>query len=368
MNQDQIWNLIAKQLSGEASEEELKLLEGLLKENPDLHYPIQIINDLWQQRRHRVRITADNAFDRHVERMNHLNVDFDKDLLDPDKNRPIPSGYFEIKKKKNFGFVFIGLAAALLLIGFSAVRFYFFRSKDKSPSAEKSVSEVFTHYGSKSNVVLPDRTTVKLNAGSHLTYDKDYGNKNREVNLSGEAYFDVVKNKEKPFIIHTKKIDIKVLGTTFNVKSYPGESTETSLVKGSIEVTFKSNPTRKIVLKPNEKLIVSDKKESSNFARTPSPEPNVAISHLNYARKDSTIIETAWVQNKLVFKAETFKDLAQELERWYNVSIQFSDAETENLQFTGTFENETIQQALNALQLSGSFYYSITDGKIIISK
>jgi transmembrane sensor len=368
MNQEHIWNLIAKQLSGEASEEEIKTLAGLLKENPDLHYPIQIISDLWQQRRHQIRITADNAFDRHVERMSELNVDFDRDLLDPDRARPIPYDSFEIKNKKNSVFVFAGLAAALLILGFSAVRFYFFNNKEQPAVAKKSLSEIFTHNGSKSNVVLPDGTTVKLNAGSQLTYDKDYGNANREVNLIGEAYFVVVKNKEKPFIIHTKKIDIKVLGTTFNVKSYPNESTETSLVRGSIEVTFKSNPTRKIVLKPNEKLIVSDKKESSNFVRTPSPDPTVAISHLNYARQDSTIIETAWVQNKLVFKAETFKDLSLELERWYNVSIRFNDPEIENLQFTGTFENETIQQALNALQLSGRFYYSIKDGQIIISK
>jgi transmembrane sensor len=367
MNQEHIWNLIAKQLSGEASEEELKALAGFLKENPDLHYPIQIISDLWQQRRHQIRLTADNAFDRHVERMNNLNLDFDKDLLDPDKNRPIPPDSFEIKQRKNSGFVFIGIGAALVLIVFSALRFYFFNNKEQAP-VKKSLSKIFTHNGSKTNVILPDGTTVKLNAGSQLTYDKDFGNLDREVNLTGEAYFDVVKNKEKPFIIHTKKIDIKVLGTAFDVKSYPGESTETSLVRGSIEITFKNNPARKIVLKPNDKLIVSDKKESSNFVRTQSPEPTVAISHLNYARGDSTIIETAWVQNKLVFKAETFRDLALELERWYNVSIQFNDSEIENLQFTGTFENETIQQALEALQLSGRFYYSIRDGQIIISK
>ena len=90
------------------------------------------------------------------------------------------------------------------------------------------------------------------------TYDSLYGNNLREVTLSGEAYFDVVKNPKKPFIIHTGKINIKVLGTIFNVKSYPGEKTiETSLIKGSIEVSFPSTPSKKIILKPNQKLVIN---------------------------------------------------------------------------------------------------------------
>ncbi|HSZ87056.1 MAG TPA: FecR family protein [Puia sp.] len=369
MNQEYAWNLIAKKLSGEASQEELEQLEILLRNDPGLHYPLQIITDLWKHNRHNIKQTADNAFARHIARMTIMNIDFDKEKLNAPEN-----SFLATKKKNKTKKVLWGVSSILaLMIAFFVVKhFFIYADKKQAESGQNNLSEISTHNGSKTNVVLPDGTTVKLNDGSKLTYDKNYGNLIREVNLTGEAFFDVVKNKEKPFIIHTKKIDIKVLGTTFNVKSYPDEKTETSLVKGSIEVTFKDKSSEKIILKPNEKLIVADDELSLKSAKTKSTKetfnPIVAISHLNYTRQDSTIIETAWVQNKLIFRNETFKQLALRMERWYNVAIRFGDSGTENLSFTGIFENETVQQALDALQLSGKFNYSMKENEIFISK
>jgi ferric-dicitrate binding protein FerR (iron transport regulator) len=224
---------------------------------------------------------------------------------------------------------------------------------------------------------LPDGTTVWLNAGSKLSYNKNYGNNLREVSLTGEAFFDVVKSAKKPFIIHTGKIDIRVLGTAFNVKSYPGEKTiETSLIRGSIEVTFKDRPAEKVILKPNEKLIVANeeipvalKKQSIRQNK----EPIVAVSHLNYVKSDNSIAETAWIQNKLIFQDKSFKDLATEMERWYGVSIRFDNSQRDTLRFTGSFENETIQQSLDALKLAAGksvpdFHYTIRGNEIMISK
>jgi ferric-dicitrate binding protein FerR (iron transport regulator) len=374
MNQEYAWNLIAKKLAGEASQEELDQLESLLRNDPGLHYPLQIITDLWKHNRHNIKQTADNAFTRHIARMATMNIDFNKEKLNTPENNSLAPDFLLTKKKSKTKIIFLAASSIfVLMIAFFAVKYYVVNAdKKQSESIQNNLSEISTHNGSKTNVVLPDGTTVKLNAGSKLTYDKNYGNTIREVNLSGEAFFDVVKNKEKPFIIHTKKIDIKVLGTIFNVKSYPDEKTETSLVRGSIEVTFKDKSSEKIILKPNEKLIVADDKLSLKSAKTKSLKqtfaPNVAISHLNYTQEDSTIIETAWVQNKLIFRNETFKQLALRMERWYNVAIRFGDSGIENLSFTGIFENETIQQALDALQLSGKFNYSIKENEIIISR
>ncbi|HEY4876114.1 MAG TPA: FecR family protein [Puia sp.] len=374
MNQEYAWNLIAKKLAGEASQEELDQLESLLRNDPGLHYPLQIITDLWKHNRYNIKQTADNAFTRHIARMATMNIDFNNEKLNARENNYLTSDFLITKKKSKTKIILLAASSIFaLMIAFFAVK-YFVANADKkqSESIQNNLSEISTHNGSKTNVVLPDGTTVKLNAGSKLTYDKNYGNTTREVNLTGEAFFEVVKNKEKPFIIHTKKIDIKVLGTIFNVKSYPDEKTETSLVRGSIEVTFKDKSSEKIILKPNEKLIVADDKLSLISAKTKSLKqtfvPIVAISHLNYTKEDSTIIETAWVQNKLIFRNETFKQLALRMERWYNVAIRFGDSGTGDLSFTGIFENETVQQALDALQLSGKFNYSMKENKIIISK
>ncbi len=216
---------------------------------------------------------------------------------------------------------------------------------------------------------MPDGTKVWLNAGSELIYDKNYGNKLREVSLTGEAYFDVVKNPERPFLIHTRKMDIKVLGTAFNVKCYPGEkTTETSLVRGSIEVTLKDRQ-EKIMLKPNEKLVINNndyipakenRKQAQELSKTAGvlvEKPIISLSHLTFYPADSTVIETAWVQNRLVFSGENFEEVALKMERWYNVKIKFNDEKLKEETLTGNFEKETVEEALRALQLASPVFF-----------
>ncbi len=116
----------------------------------------------------------------------------------------------------------------------------------------------------------------------------------------------------KPFIIHTTKIDIKVLGTRFDVKSYPSDkTTEATLIRGSIEVSFKDRPTEKIILKPNEKIVVANTSTETVAATAkpvskPTDEPIVSLRGLTHEEKTGAILETAWVDNKLIFRDESF--------------------------------------------------------------
>ena len=227
---------------------------------------------------------------------------------------------------------------------------------------------------------LPDGTVVLLNSGSKLTYNKDFGKGIREVTLVGEGYFDVTRNKEVPFIIHTSNIDIKVLGTVFNVKAYPEDKrTETSLIHGSIEVTIKNRPNDKIILSPSEKLVVENSVNLSKEITAPAAEMNVppsepaintlmSVNKLKYDPADSTVAETQWIDNKLVFRDESFDELAARLERWYNVSIEIKDKRLQQRRFSGIFENETIEQALEALKESLPFRYEIKGTNIIIHR
>jgi ferric-dicitrate binding protein FerR (iron transport regulator) len=228
-------------------------------------------------------------------------------------------------------------------------------------------------------VQLPDGTHVWLNAGSKLTYDKEFNSSRREVTLTGEGYFDVVRNEKKPFIIHTEKMDVKVLGTRFNVKSYPNDkATEAALIHGSIEVSLKDRPLEKIILKPNEKIVVANRDTFLSVSNGPRSqkanlEPLVAIKHLTYQKEDSSIIETSWLDNKLVFEDESFKDLALKMERWYGVSIIFKDEKTAAMRFTGAFESETIEDAMRALKITATvnantFNYTLHDKKVTISR
>lgn len=361
MYKDRLWYLVSKKLAHEATASELSELEELLRQHPEMHYAIQHIQDLWKLDP-KAAPEAGEAFRKHLERMQG------KGIAASPQIHAIPasqqSKYRIIKR-----YVLAGLAVAATIVG---AIIFINRSPQETGKQQlaHNFNEISTRNGSRTRISLPDGSTVWLNAGSKLVYDKDFDSKQREVSLTGEGYFDVVKNPDKPFIIHAGKVDIKVLGTLFNVKSYPGEkSTEASLIHGSIEVMIKDRPQEKIILKPNEKIIVSNEPgQETTGALKPAAgnEPIVAISHLSYEPNDSTIIETSWVENRLIFQNEPFKDLAVKLERWFGVSVQFENEQVQQLRFRGSFTHETIHQALAALKITGGFNYKIDDNKVII--
>jgi transmembrane sensor len=375
------WSLIAKRLSGEATPEELQELERLLRSNPDLHYPMQTITDLWNPASPRDRKEAERAFNRHLDRMKELNIDFQPRSQQQSNSNPLQNVYpFPRKGSKNTHRRLLlrsALALAILTgILFGANYFLFSHASSSGRSfgaLARAKSEISTHNGSKTNLVLPDGTRIWLNAGSKLTYDKNYGAAIREVNLSGEAFFDVVHNADKPFLIHTTRIDIKVLGTSFDVKSYSSDkTTEATLIRGSLEVSIKDRPSEKIILKPNEKLVVANDDSTLHRSITirhkedVGDEPLVVIRKPTYEQATGAIIETSWVDNKLIFREEKFGELAKQMERWYGITIRFTDPGQEEWRFTGTFQSETIKQALDALRMTANFNYTVQDNQITV--
>ena len=362
MPQNRFWNLLAKKLAGEASIAELQELEELMRNNPDWHYPAQHIDDIWNMSMKDDPYEAEEAFLHHVEKMKKKAGDFTMDEA-PDQS----SRTSHEKKIRLWSY---SAAAVVLVIAGVLVFKHFIGSAPKAN--EEKISEVSTKKGSKSKLVLPDGTLVWLNAGSKLSYKKDFGNAHREITLVGEAFFDVVKMPGLPFVIETNTIEVRVLGTSFNVKSYPDEKiTETSLIKGSVEITIKSRPSEKFILKPNEKLVVankSDKKDGANDDVEMNKIPLVTLDRLTVNPDDSNTIETSWVQNKLIFRNESFKNLAAKMERWYGVEFIFKDRKIEEIHLSGTFEKETIQQALAALQITAHFNYSINQNTVTITQ
>jgi len=352
MDNDHIWNLIAKKLAGEASASDLKELESALRLNPDLHYSLEALHDMWKKKSQQEPEQSEIAFQKHMERMHSMGVDMGskEKSLSPDIYPYTTPRFMNWK------------SLAYIIAGFFLITvvFYFFSIRNAlvAPVSQKPVWEVETKNGSKTNLVLPDGSSVCLNAGSRLSYDSMYGSKIREVTLSGEAYFDVVKNPNKPFIIHTGKINIKVLGTVFDVKSYPGEKTmEASLIKGSIEVTIPSVSSKKIILRPNQKLVI-DKTEivpaHSGNQPTVVHMPEMSIQHLNRIGTDSVIAETGWMQNRLYFNDMSLQELLKNMERKYGVSFQVNDSSLYSIHFTGSFKDESLTQALDALRLTAA--------------
>ncbi|MBN8673837.1 MAG: FecR family protein [Chitinophagales bacterium] len=367
MSQEKFWVLLSKKLSAEADSEELKELENLIHNHPEWQYAIQNLEDLWKHSSQKDSLQGEDAFMLHLHRMTELNIPFG------DEPAEIPAvPVTKVRKLKWYW----AAAAIIAVAGLFVFGKSILTSHTDESLAYKEANEISTRPGSKSKIQLPDGSIVMLNSGSKLIYNKDYGIDNREVTLVGEGFFDVKKNKEKPFIIHTADINIKVLGTVFNVKAYPEDKkTETSLIRGSIEVTIKNRPNDKIILSPSEKLVVengviTDAKLNSQREDvvTGSTVLNtvMAVNKLKYSPVDSSVAETLWIENKLVFRDESFEELAMRMQRWYDVSISIQDEQLAVKRLSGIFERETIEQALEALKISIPFRYEKVGNKIII--
>jgi transmembrane sensor len=278
--------------------------------------------------------------------------------------------------KKSIKWYTIGAAAAILL--FIGLRIYFsgVTATGESPAIgnknNPGTAMVFTTgNGEKKLIVLPDSTKLWLNAGTTLRLDNDFGKTNRAVFLTGEALFDVTHDASFPFIVHMDKYDVKVLGTLFNVKAYAGDKqSETSLIRGKVEIQIASSH-RKILLWPNQKVVINNNEQGPSVANKDNPVTSnevVAMLPLSYNEKDNTLIETAWSQNRLEIVDESFADIKDKLERWFDVKINFRDDEVSRYRFTATFEKETTEQVLKALQNAYHFNYEFKESNIVISK
>jgi transmembrane sensor len=366
--------LITRKLSGEATADELTELNQYLRNNPHDQHFSEILTTYWHTQQQAASITGDDKNFNHIlelaaqpfnDSVNEVRI-FELNAKKIQRARRI-----KLLKRLSVAAAFTGICFSL--------GYLYFKQNNQQLATNSSNNEVVVKRGNRSRLLLPDGTQIWLNGDSKLIYNQEFNGTTREVELEGEAYFDVTKDKSRPFIIHTKAMDIKVLGTAFNVKAYAGDkTTEASLIHGSIEASFKDRPNEKIILKPNEKIVfanngrlaVAQKPVAANKNTIAPNPPIITVTKITYEanRKDSLLAETSWTKNTLVFHSEAFEDLALRLERWYNVKIIFEDEAIKQLKLTGTFEKESIQEVIGYLSSTARFTYKINKDEIKISK
>lgn len=257
------------------------------------------------------------------------------------------------------------IAASLIIVLGLAAYFYF--PVEKNTVNNPQIISASTQKGSKSKIVLPDGTTVNLNADSKLSYETDFNLKERKVKLRGEAFFDVKPDASRPFIIHTNKADVRVLGTMLNVRNYPGENIfETVLIKGRVEVTPAAHPNKKVILKPLEKLVITNEPDVavSTSLKKKNTASGIMLTHIML--QDSLIVETLWLQNQMSFINKPLVQIAADLERQYNIQIVFKSDKAKNYRYTVYLNNYDVADAIEALQRLKKFSYTLDKNILII--
>lgn len=305
-----------------------------------------------------------------------------QDICD-DEWRKISIQHFSFEKEKlqpNLRHLVIGILriSAIFIIAFGLS--WFFLSKRDATIVDIPHSGFYEYSvprGSRANLTLPDGSKIWLNAESKLKYSRNFNNEEREVYLEGEGFFDIVHlESESPFVVRTSGIDIQVLGTSFNVKCYSNEKTiETTLVKGSIElkVPEANRKTPGIKLKENQQATFARSSKKIAVKTLVEAEANTSGTTVEVQKKssvnesgakESTALYTAWKDDKLLFENETFRSLIIKFERWYGVNIELQNKGLEEVKFTGSFENETIEQALHALQFAYPFNFEMNKNNV----
>ena len=203
--------------------------------------------------------------------------------------------------------------------------------------------------GQKANITLPDGSEVVLNSDSKLSYPRNFGVAKRVVKLEGEAYFEVAKNG-RSFVVETNQLDITVLGTSFDVKAYEeDEKVVTTVVDGSVRVSA-DNGTEHI-LHPCDELSYSVR--SKNFTKK-------RIDDINQV--------ALWSKNQLVFRGESFEEIAVMLSRMYNVEVAFLSEEAKQYTFSGIIRNNSLLNVVEIMSLTAPIKCNLSGKMIVISE
>nr|WP_121272302.1 FecR family protein [Pedobacter schmidteae] len=209
-----------------------------------------------------------------------------------------------------------------------------------------------TPKGGKYQIILPDGTKIWLNAASTLKYPASFSNYNeRRVELSGEAYFEVTKNKAHPFIVKTERQEVEVLGTHFNVNSYKDEpDTKTTLLEGSVKVNALGIRTKipAVVIKPGEQALASGN--------------NIYVKTVDVTQAID------WKNDEFVFKNESLASIMRKVSRWYDVEVEFIGGKAAKETFSGSLSRQnTVSEVLKTLELTDRVHFEIDGRKIIVS-
>lgn len=239
-------------------------------------------------------------------------------------------------------------AAAVVLLLLLPFVGYIKGKKDVKSGFEQITVEA--PLGSFLSMSLPDGTKVWLNAGSRLIYSQGFGIDTRCLELKGEGFFEVVKNTDKPFIVHTNEMNVQVVGTKFNVRNYQEDEEATvDLLEGRVFVVNKLCSRIQVMLEPNERFVL--KKPSGEMKKM----------------RWNTETAKSWTRNKLLFDEALLDDIAKQLSRSFDVQIVVADS-LRNRRFYGDFKvvGNTAEEVLSTLSKTGQMRYRYENGKYVI--
>lgn len=327
--------LTTKFLDGEINDNELIIFKSLLEKDAELRRIFDQENELWQG----INIYIKHDYYKTDEGWNSISS---KLGINNVKNDSI----FIISKRKFLTLAVAAVVVCLMTIG--GVSFWLKESQSVKQSSEVWTT-ISTNEGEKAIIYLADSTQVIINSASTFKYTSNYNENERIVKLSGEAYFNVHTNPEKPFVVQLNNMAVSATGTKFNVLSYPNEGRiETTLEEGKIQIAIEGSET--INVKSGQQVVYFVKTGKINL------------------RDVATETYTSWKENKLRLIDTPFEEALRKIARRYNVSFEIRNSDLLDLKYTATFIDESIGEVMQVLQTISPISYEINNRTVASDK
>lgn len=332
-SEDQIDLILSKWLTNTASQEELLILEnwaGLCDENLEIFETFKIVTN---------ESTAEPILVNLEERTNDIWEQAFQKKTDSQRNWSVVIKY----------------AASLFLLAALAMSVFYYQQLEKESDSElvaETPSFIIRENkpGQKTKIFLPDGSVAYLNSSSSIRYLSGFFGHERRLLLKGEGFFEVAKDKSKPFIVETQSVETIALGTAFNVKAFDEEGEiRISLVEGEVSVNQLANSDNPLILKPGKELLLS-------------------LDSNTFLEQDFDLEDViGWKEGKLIFMQANLPEIKLSLERWYGVHIDIKGKVASNWKVTTVYENQSLKNVLTDLQYSRKFAYEIKHSNVTIT-
>ena len=328
MDRDNFLLLVTRVLSGNYEAGEKELLHQQMAEHKELALLYEQYRRYWESGNNNAGADVEAALARTWSR-----IDTEEDAEDivymPSRSR---------------GVWWASAAAVLVLL---LAGWWLFRAPQE---AGPQMLEAYNPKGVRSQIVLPDGSKVWLSADSRLRYPAVFADSKRDIHLEGEAFFDVAPNPSRPFEVHLQKGSVRVLGTSFNIRSYDKDALVTTSVATGKVAFLGDNTTANNVLTTGRKAVYNKETHEVELMDT------------------DPLLDKGWIEGTLVFRSENLESVALTLERYYGKKIVFLDDKPRTFRFTGTFLNKSQTDILHYLSKTKPFSFTVSDSAILIGR
>ena len=350
-NKKHIWPVLVRYLDNTMSEADSLLLEEWLEKSNENRRILHSVDRIW-------KAAEDKTQEAHIKELN-LEKDWEvvsgrMDNSNSEEKRERILHFRKLRKRHQIFSNLLKAAAILLVAVSSAMLTLKYAPVQESEIVQAPVfNEIITKPGERATVELGDGTKVFLNADSKLTMPKTFSQNKREVELIGQAFFDVKSDRNRPFHIQTKNAVIEVIGTSFDVRSYSDETEmEVAVKEGTIELRRHDDGENRLIVNEGYRGMVSETKDLLAVELVDDPD-----------------LYFGWMEGRLIFRDTPIKEVISHIERWYDVSItcQLSDETIINKKFTADLKTRSVREVLEVIQMSMNLGFEIDGDDIIIT-